>query len=666
VPFVFKASSVPAENVVIWITPPAYTGQPQITLKGFGKKDTPLSIPEGSVIKVRVSGWPGTPELVIDNTAMPLDSLGKGSFGIEKPITSASLITIRQMMIPRSRWHVTVKPDLPPTLVLKDKPETQPKGEIILPLSVRDDYSVENLTTTVTLDKPLDPTAMGAPFTETRTVLSPANADMDFKPEFDLAWHPWAGQPVIIKLEATDHKGQSAVIDDLKITLPERPFRHPTSRKLVELRKRLIWTPEAAATNIAHDLENILLRPDLYHGDKIVFLALRSASSRLYYDSTRPSVATVISLLWDIALRIEDGNFSLAQRDLRDAQKALQDALKDPNSTPEEIATKMENMRMAMALYMQEMFRELQKQMAEHGGDMPMMSPESMMQNMNPEDIAAFLDKMQAEALSGDRDSAREMLARMERMMDMLDPSTMQTTMPKDMQEMMEAMQGLQELIEQQKKLLEDTQIKADVIDQQQSYSAPLPPDADLMKQWGLTNLPPPPQETRKGDAAPRRDVDTADNKTEQDTIRKTLGDMMLEIDEKKGQIPDSMAKADDAMRQSAESLGQNNPGDSIPHQDAAIKHLSEGQQQMSKQLAQRMQQMMMFSFGMGGRTDPLGRPMGDGEGNNPWSASKVKIPDKAERKQVQDILDQLRKKSGELQRPVYELEYYRRLMRQF
>lgn len=666
-PFAFKATSAPSENVILWIIPPAYTNQPQVTLKGFGKKDQPVSIPEGSIIKARVNGWPGTPELLFGDTAYKMDSLGKGSFGIEMPVEKAATITIRQMLIPRSRWPIAFKPDLPPTMTVTGAPEIQPRGEIILPLQVSDDYSVENLTTSIALEKPADDTAMGAPFSETRTVMSPAATAMDFKPEFDLAWHPWAGQPVIITLSATDHKGQSATISDLKITLPERAFKHPVARKLIELRKRLIWTPEAASRNVMHDLETIMAQPDMYHQDHIVFLALRMASARIFYSGgDRQAVADVIALLWDTALRIEDGNFSIAQRNLRDAQKSLQDALKNPESTPEELAVKMEQLRMAMTDYMREMFRELQKQAAENGTEMPMMTPESMMQQINPEDIAAFLDQMQAEALSGDRDSAREMLAQMERMMDMLDPAAMQMTMPQDMKDMMEASRKLQELIDRQKALLADTQGKAGSINQQQSYSQPLPPNAELMEQWGITDLPPQPQETRQGDAAPKREIDTAENKTEQDAIRQSLGDVMLEMGEKLGQIPDSMAKADDAMRHSAASLNDNNPGDSIPHQEEAIRRLSEGQQQMSQQMAQRMKQMMMFSFGMGGRTDPLGRPMDDGEGNNPWSASKVKIPDKAERRRVQEILEELRKKSGELQRPVYELDYYRRLMKQF
>jgi uncharacterized protein (TIGR02302 family) len=662
-PMTFSAGATPSDNVIIWITPPAYTGQPQIVLKGFGRKDQPVSIPEGSIVKARVNGWIGTPSLMFDDKAWPMRAMGKGSYGIEKAVERAGTLKIRQMMLPRSRWSIAYGADLPPVIEMTGDPQIQPKGEIIFPLKVKDDYGVESLTARIRLDQSSAP-PLGSPVKETLPVMSPPQTAMDFKPQFDLAWHPWAGMDVVVDLEVTDHKGQSAHIKDLHIKLPERAFRHPVARRLVEMRKRLIWTPEAAAKNIAFEIESIMAQPGVYHNDPIVFLALRSAVSRLFYDATLPSVSTVVSLLWDTALHIEDGNFSMAQRNLRDIQKQLQDALRNPNATPDEIASLMEQMRGAMANYLNEMFREMQKRMAESGADMHMMSPEAIMQNINPDDLSAFLDKMQAEAMTGDRNKAREMLSQMSRLMEMLDPSAMQTEMPKDMQDMMETVSKLQDLIEKQKKLLSDTQSQAENAGKQQSYSASLPPNASLLKQWGIENLPPQPQDTRTGDKAPRYKADTAAGQSEQEGLRKTLGDLMLETDEKLHQIPESMGQAEEAMGQSSKALGQNNPGDSIPHQEAAIAHLSEGQRQMSQQLGERMKQMMMLSFGMG-PSDPLGRPT-EGNGNAPWSASKVKIPDKAERKRVQDILEELRKKSGELQRPDYELDYYRRLMRQF
>lgn len=668
IPAVPSFATNTGDKIVLWITPPDYTGQKQIVLKGGGKKDQVVSIPEGSIIKARVNGWFGAPSLLFDDEVMSMEKMGKASYGIETPAVPVEKITIRQLMLPRATWTIAYGADSPPTIAQKGAMIFEdPKGEIKIPLTVQDDYSVESLTATIRLDSTsvAEPPPFGNIITEERSVMSGPQTPMDFTPKLDLAWHPWAGMAVVMDIEVRDHKGQTASLKDLHFTVPERAFRHPVAKKLVDLRKRLIWTPEAAAQNVAHEIEKIMAYPPAYHNDALVFLSMRTVSSRLFYNSDNASIAGAIAQLWDTALRIEDGNFSMARRTLQQAQQNLQDALKNPDATPEEIAGLMEELRMAMAQYMQESFREMQKRMAESGAEQPMLSPEMFMNSINPQDLAAFMDQMQAEAMSGDRNAAREMLSQMERLMEMMDPSSMQMEMPQDMQAMMEGMEKLQELIDAQKKLMAETQHQADQAGQPQSYSESLPSDPAMMNQLGLHDMPPPPQDTRTGEQAPKYTVDSAAERAEQEALRKKLGDLMLEAGEKIGNIPENMGKADQSMKDAIRSLEQNLPGSAVPYQEQAIEHLSQSQQQMGQQLAERMKQMMMISFGMG-PTDPLGRPMNEGENGLPWAGSKVKIPEEAERKKIHDILESLRKKSGELQRPEYELDYYRRLMRQF
>jgi hypothetical protein len=74
---------------------------------------------------------------------------------------------------------------------------------------------------------------------------------------------------------------------------------------------------------------------------------------------------------------------------------------------------------------------------------------------------------------------------------------------------------------------------------------------------------------------------------------------------------------------------------------------------------------MMMLTLGPG-KLDPLGRPMQEGNGPSWMPGSQVKIPDEAERKRVQEIQKMLRDRAGELERPDYELDYFRRLLKQF
>lgn len=131
---------------------------------------------------------------------------------------------------------------------------------------------------------------------------------------------------------------------------------------------------------------------------------------------------------------------------------------------------------------------------------------------------------------------------------------------------------------------------------------------------------------------------------------------------------------AEQEMRSSSDRLRQNDPKGSIPHQELAIQYLKDAQDDLSQQLQERMQQMLgpgdpMLSQGAPQQYDPLGRPMPGGEegGKQPFSpTSRVKIPDEAERKRVQEILKILREKSGDFTRSKEELDYFRRLLKQF
>ena len=73
----------------------------------------------------------------------------------------------------------------------------------------------------------------------------------------------------------------------------------------------------------------------------------------------------VRDLLWDTALRLEDGNLSLAQARLRHAQQALMDALAR-DAPNEEIERLMDALKQAMERYLQALAEQALKQ-AERG-----------------------------------------------------------------------------------------------------------------------------------------------------------------------------------------------------------------------------------------------------------------------------------------------------------
>ena len=64
------------------------------------------------------------------------------------------------------------------------------------------------------------------------------------------------------------------------------------------------------------------------------------------------------------------------------------------------------------------------------------------------------------------------------------------------------------------------------------------------------------------------------------------------------------------------------------------------------------------------GERDPLGRQRG--RGGYLQSGDGVEIPDEAVLQRAREILNELRRRSGERHRPEIELDYFERLLRQF
>lgn len=659
------------KSIMVWITAPDYTGQAQIILEGRGQHDKVIAIPDESKIKIQATRGIGSPYVVIGDQRMDMKRADEKNWSLEFAFTStyevSERIEIRQMGFERASIPFTFIPDQPPSIALVEEPQTIDKGQMQLSLKVRDDYSVDDLIMHMRLDDSMKDEALGADVEDIRAVVSPPDVEMELKPVYDLAWHPWAGLPVVIAFTAVDHKKQIAELPPLHVTLPERTFQNPTARKLISLRKRLIRTPEAAAANVAQDLFDIMVAPSSYNGHPIVFLSLKTMSSRLVYDPSITSIRQIIAQLWDTAIQIEDGNLAIAARDMRNAQRHLEKTLNNPHATQEEINRALDEFREAMAKYFQEMIGEMQKQMAD--GQVMEVPPEMLAGVLNPEDLQNFLDELTAQAMAGNKDAARELLSKLQQMMDSMSPGNGKMEMPKDMKFKMMAVGELQKLIEKQEELLTQTQKQAEGMNEvprPQSYGETLPIDPETLKSlFGDDSLPPPAPKVPAVPLTPG--INTTKNKDEQEALRFILGKLMQDADAELGEIPVNMGKAELEMRGSSAQLGENRPDLSVPRQEETIRYLKEAMDQMSEQLAQQLKQMMALSMGGGSsRLDPLGRPMDEGDGPSWLPSSRVKIPDEAERKKVREILDTLRRRSGEMQRPDYELEYFRRLMQQF
>lgn len=571
------------------------------------------------------------------------------------------------------------------------EPKTLTDAQLQIPLTLYDDYGVKTLHITMDIAPTLEDKPIGEPVEIIRSVMSAAAQSTNIAPVLDFTDHSWAGLPVTISITAIDHIGQETALTPLELVLPEREFKHPVARQLVSLRKQLAWEPIHAAASVHADLERLLDFPQDFEDNMTAFLAIRVAASRLYYAVPRQlspdykETRSVMALLWDTALLIEGGNLSIAARNLRFAQMRLENALQNQDIPDEQITALMNELRQAMDNYITEYSKELQKRFAE--GEELLLTPEILRDLLNPEELADFFTQMENEMRDGNNDLAQGMLSKLQTMLDLLNPD-MALPIPEDMLFMADSVSELQQLIDMQTALLTQTEEQAETLKrfQNKDFGNLIPPDLELFMHWRLDNLPPPPSRER-GSAQRFSGVLTEQNRTEQESMRYILGQLMLETDRMLGKIPEKMGLAEREMLYSSDQLEKNRPDESVPHQKLAIEYLTQAQQEMQQELQQRLQQMaggdMMSGqqqerfggfgqrFGQApGQYDPLGRPLqggrSGGRGTTPYPDSDVTIPDEAQRKRVEEILRILRERSGDLSRSREELEYFRRLLRQF
>ena len=133
----------------------------------------------------------------------------------------------------------------------------------------------------------------------------------------DLTSSPWAGLSVQIQLTATDAAGRVGASDPVDFILPERAFFNPLARALIEERKKLLLMPDDETTR--NETANVMAglavsRLADFHGDFVILMALRAGAVRLILDRSLAATQSVISLLWQTAVRIEDGSKGLAEQ----------------------------------------------------------------------------------------------------------------------------------------------------------------------------------------------------------------------------------------------------------------------------------------------------------------------------------------------------------------
>jgi uncharacterized protein (TIGR02302 family) len=654
-------------RVDAWVNPPGYTGKPPIILAGIhpgdiarqdGENNEPVSVPAGSILIVRTTG------------KLNLDVSGKGGVTPAKEPAKAPAGTQEYRFKIASTgtatlhgagddlvWSFNVIPDRPPTIALAKDPEQEARGSLLLSYRLEDDYGVTEAQATFARKTP--PATEGAAHPlfgppDFSLVLPQARTKSGVGQTIkDLTDHPWAGAEVLMTLVARDDGGNEGKSEPFAFRLPERMFTKPLARALVEQRRNLALDAGARSL-VLTALDALTLAPEKFTPDAGIYLGLRSIYWSLVRAKNDDDLREVTKRLWSMAVDIEDGNMADAQEALRNAEEALRQAL-ERGATDQEIKQLMDQLRAAMDRFMQAMQEQLKN-------NQQLSRPlDRNARTLSERDLKSMLDRLENLARTGAKDAARQLLQELQQMMENLQMATPDMN-GDDLGDMMSQLDELGDMIQQQQQLRDRT----------------FRHGQDQRRQNAQRG-----QQGRQGQQGDQQDQSMDELRQNQQALRDRLNKLLEELRNRglgqkepgqqgqQGQDGmDQLGRAGDAMGQAEGDLGEGNADSAVESQGRALDALRKGAQG----LAQSMQQQMGQGPGPGrnGRlglpraqrdTDPLGRPL---RGRDYGDDVTVKVPGEIDVQRARRIIEELRRRFGDVLRPQEELDYIERLLKDY
>jgi uncharacterized protein (TIGR02302 family) len=671
-----------AGRVDVWVTPPAYTNKPPIFLKqSTSAEQAAVTVPEGSELVVRVLKL-DAPELVlldgeyerVIDAVVPESKRGSQSQVSEEEVDASQISTAFKLKLEKTSsvklrsgedevgtWSFAVTEDHNPSIKFVEDPEGSTRGALEFSYEVQDDYGVSTARAEIKSETDIDSRAV--PLVEAPQIdlpLPKRNATKGVsKTSQDLTSHPWAGAKVQMTLIAEDEAGQRGESAAKSFVLPQRVFTKPLAKAIVHERRNLALDLRNAA-QVAEMLDIITnTHPDTFIKDFSVYTALRVAYRSIRRTRDKDELRETLDLMWETALAVEDGDLSLAERRLRDAQERLAEALEN-GASDEEIAELMQDLRNAMNEFMQELAQQAQRNQQNQQA-MP-LDPNT--QVLRQQDLERMMQQIEDLAKSGSKDAARQLLEEMQRMM-----NNLQTARPQQQQqrqqtdEFSQQMNKLGEMMRQQQQLMDQT---LDMQRQQQRRG-------EQGEQQGQQNQQQQQQQgdqNQPGERKPMTPEEFAEAMKQLQEQQGQLQQQMQELQEAMrglGMEPgEQLGEAGEAMGGAEQSLGEGQTGEAMGEQGRALQAMREGAQQMMQNMQNqageqgRQGERGQHGEQSSGDRDPLGR---QSRSNGPQLGDDTKVPDEIDAQRAREILDAIRRKLSDTARPKLELDYLDRLL---
>jgi uncharacterized protein (TIGR02302 family) len=631
-----------------------------------------FTVPEGSDVSLRVTGGSGEETLSYagaDGNVRAIDPTGprtaKQAANPATPstvrqfngkLTANGTLTLKSGEDELGHWAFAVVPDRPPQIRFVGEPKRAANGAFELNYQIDDDYGAASAKAVFALADPQAPDAhpLYGPPDMPLSLPRRGGKSNAAKTTKDLTEHVWSGGNVKVTLVATDDAGHTATSETKTLVMPERPFSNPLARAVIEQR-RMLALDTNSKNRVLDLMDAITLRPEDTFDNMAHYLAIMSARSRLKMADSDDQLRDEVSYLWEIALGIEEGNVSAAEKRLRQAQQALQNAIKD-GASPEELDKAMKELREAMNQFLKE-FAER----AQQNQNAPQMQQNG--QELRQSDIERMMDQIENLAKSGDRDRAQQLLSQLQDMMNNLQAGRQQQGGQQD-SEMRQQMDKLGEIMRRQQEMMNDT-FRMDQMQRGQDGDHGQMDQQGSMGEQGRPGpgddrdplgRPKPMTPQEFADALKQLQEGQGQLQSDLEQLKKGLEGMGLEPNQGFGEAGKSMGNAEQA-------LGEGEGDKAVGHQGRALEALRKGAKDMMKQL-----QAMQGDKGgseQGSREqnadrDPLGRPRAT---EGPDDGNSVKVPDEIDVQRARQILEAIRKRLGNALSPDIERSYLERLL---
>jgi hypothetical protein len=647
-----------AYAVEAWVEAASYTGAAPVTLSDrIGAR---VATPPSSDAVVRLTGPVGAPWLIYSGAKgkerVRFVKAADGAYEARVPLTGAGTLKIVRFHT-KARWRITPGEDAAPKAAFKGEVKFDETDHLTFSYAASDDFGVRAMALRVWPTDP-PPGLVGAKPHDTPFEAPAGDPDKaEASVRLNLETHPYAGMDVAMAVVAIDAMGQEGVGDSVTLPMPEKIFLQPLAQAAIELRKIILHERRhyAKAKPFLHPriagadddfglrtdeqdpritrapnairragrmIDALTMAPeDGYFVDLAVFAGFKLARSFLNQAREIEDTNQAAVVLWMTALRAEYGDAASAREALDQAQQMLADAIAR-GADAEEIERLTKALQQAMQNYVQALIQQAIRE-----GKRQETQEDTQEQQSMRVDLDAMMRELQRRLDEGDKEGAQQMLQQIQQLMQNMEVQLTEGTQGggeegQSQSEMQQSMDELSQQMSRQRGLRDETEQRDEQGEQGQSQQ-------DLAQ-----------QQQQLG----------------QD-LEKTMRDARQAGSQDGGQ---DLSEAAEAMRRAEQGLKRGDLDGAARAQDEALRAMRRGAERMAQEMDERNGRASGQARDQAER-DPLGRETGaGGEGDD------TRVPTEVERQRARDIMEELRRRAQDPQRPEAEREYLRRLLDRF